>query len=348
MSILLRLANSKATGIGVRFAQHPVQEQMETAVTPMGVLKYRLYIPVDVEHPPGLVLLNGVHHLGIQDPRMINFSHALAGAGIEVMTPELQDLADYHVVPRSIDQMGISAVVLSNQIHQPKVGILGLSFAGGMALLAATRPEYIGNIAFVACIGAHDDLARVSRFFATNTVEYPDGTVVPFTAHPYGVQVLAYSHLEDFFSVQDVPFAKEALRLWLWEQADLSSKMAGNLSSAGKVKFDQILNHRDQIQQQLLDEVKLHGDEMAAVSPRGRLGNLSVPVLLLHGAGDTIIPTSETQWLAKEVPAQALKNVLISPALGHVNLEETVTASQKWDLVHFMAQVVDREDQLRR
>jgi pimeloyl-ACP methyl ester carboxylesterase len=348
MSVLLRLADAKATGIGVRFARHPIQEQLGTAVTPAGPLRYRLYIPQDVDNPPGMVLLHGVHHLGIEEPRLVNFAHALAGAGIEVMTTELRDLADYHVSPPSVEQIGISAVILSNQLHQPKVGVLGLSFAGGMALLAAAKPEYSNNIAFVVSIGGHDDLARVSRFFATNTIERPDGSVIPFEAHEYGVLVLAYSHLEDFFSAPDIPYAKDALRFWLYEQSDLSLKAASHLSPAGKAKLDQLLHHRDQIQQQLLDEIKLHGDEMAAVSPRGHLSGLTVPVLLLHGSGDAVIPTSETQWLAKDVPPQALKKVLISPALGHVNLEDTVTVSQKWDLVHFVAQIIDREEQLRQ
>ncbi len=348
VSVLLRLADAKATGIGVRFARHPVQEQLGTAVTPAGPLRYRLYAPQDVENPPGMVLLHGVHHLGIEEPRLVNFAHALAGTGIEVMTPELKDLADYHVSPPTVDQIGISAVILSTQLHQPRVGILGLSFAGGLALLSAARPEYSSNINFVVSIGGHDDLARVSRFFATNTIERPDGSVSPFSAHEYGVLVLAYSHLEDFFSAPDVPFAQDALRFWLHEKPDLSLQAASHLSPAGKAKLDQLLHHRDQVQQQLLDEIRLHGDEMAAVSPHGRLGNLTVPILLLHGSGDAVIPTSETQWLAKDVPPQALKNVLISPALGHVDVDASVTVSQKWDLVHFMAQIIDREDQLRR
>src|SRR5205807_4533956 len=215
MSVLLPLAGSQATGIGVRFAQHPIQEQLGTAVTPAGPLKYRLYVPQGVDNPPGMVLLHGVHHLGIEEPRLVNFAHALAGTGIEVMTPELQDIADYHVSPRSVDQVGISAVILSHQLHQKKVGVLGLRFVGGLALLAATKPEYSGNIAFTVAIGAHDDLARVSRFFATNTIEYPDGTVAPFTAHEYGALVLAYSHLEDVCRTQDVPFAHEAPERWL-------------------------------------------------------------------------------------------------------------------------------------
>src|SRR5947207_9253257 len=53
MSILLRLADPKATGMAVRFAGHPVQEQMGTAITPAGPLRYRLYIPQGVHNPPG-------------------------------------------------------------------------------------------------------------------------------------------------------------------------------------------------------------------------------------------------------------------------------------------------------
>ena len=40
-------------------------------------------------------------------------ARAMAGAGVLVMTPELQDLADYRVTPRTIDVIGDSAVVLS-------------------------------------------------------------------------------------------------------------------------------------------------------------------------------------------------------------------------------------------
>jgi pimeloyl-ACP methyl ester carboxylesterase len=75
---------------------------------------------------------------------------------------------------------------------------------------------------------------------------------------------------------------------------------------------------------------------------------LTIPALLLHGSGDAVIPTTETQWLAQDVPPQALKNVLISPALGHVDVDSKVTVLQKWDIVHFVAQIIDREDQIRR
>jgi hypothetical protein len=61
-----------------------------------------------------------------------------------------------------------------------------------------------------------------------------------------------------------------------------------------------------------------------------------------------VIPASETEWLARDIPRQDLKIALISPALVHVNVEETITFAQKWDLVDFLAKVLDAADGLGR
>ncbi len=80
-------------------------------------------------------------------------------------------------------------------------------------------------------------------------------------------------------------------------------KTAEALSPEGKHELDLLLHHRDQLRDALLRETTLHKDEMEAVSPHGHLDQLHTPVFLLHGAGDTVIPSSETLWLAKDVPA---------------------------------------------
>lgn len=344
MSVLLRFGDPNARGMGVRFAQHPLHEETGSAQGAGQAFNYRIYKPTDVNNPGGVVLLHGVHRLGIDDPRLINFARALAGAGIEVMTPELRDLADYRVTPQTVDQIGTAAVVLSTKMKRPKVGVMGLSFAGGLALLTACKPAYANNIGFVVAIGSHDDLGRVSRFFALNSIEKPDGSTVPFQAHEYGVLVLAYSHLDGFFSAPDEAAARDALRLWLWEQPDAAVKAAQQLSPDGRAEFDRLVHHRDQVQQQLLQEIQAHSAEMEAVSPHGHLTKLNIPVFLLHGTGDSVIPASETLWLAKDVPQTDLKAMLISPALIHVNMEDGVSLSQKWELMDFLAKVVDAAD----
>ncbi len=87
---------------------------------------------------------------------------------------------------------------------------------------------------------------------------------------------------------------------------------------------------------------------MQAVSPHGQVADLRAPVYLLHGAGDTIIPASETLWLAKDVPQTTLRSVLISPALVHVDMGNGVKLTEKWALVDFLAHVVKATDKLGR
>ncbi len=349
VSVLARLSNPGTQSFLTRFANHPFREEEGTADTPQGPLRYRLYVPVDVSRPPGVVMLHGIHRAGIDEPRLINFGRALAGAGIEVMTPELQDLADYHVTPRTIDTIGQAATFLCARMSRPRVGVGGVSFAGGLALMAAARPEYSDKIGVVLAVGAHDDMARVAHFFAANIVERPDGSSVAFQAHEYGVLVLAYSHLEDFFSPREVPLAREALRAQLWEQPDAKQKIEA-LSPAGQQTFDLLLHHRDRLQPILLREIAGHRDEMEAVSPHGHLSGLRVPVFLLHGTTDSVIPASETLWLAKDVPPQLLKSVLVSPAMNmiHVDGQHPVSASEQWALVDFMAQLFKETDRLAR
>ena len=345
-SLMLRFSDPKASGFAASFADHPVKEEDGSAQTPHGPLHYRLYIPQGVKNPAGVVLLHGVHHLGIEDPRLWNLARAMAGAGVLVMTPELQDLADYHVTARTIDVIGDSSVVLSTRLHQ-SVGLIGLSFAGGLALLAADRKDYAQNIGFVVVIGAHDDMERVARFFTTNTITLPNGTESSLMAHEYGVLVLAYSHLEDFFSPQDIPAAREALRQHLWE-LPAAEKAAAALSPTGQTELDELLHHRDLLREDFRKEIALHKGELDAVSPHGHLANLRVPVFLLHGAGDTVIPASETLWLEKDVPPEDLKAVLISPALVHVNMDAKVTWQEEWQLVEFMSQVLSAADNPHR
>jgi len=350
VSVLTRLTDRNATGWAVSFAQHPFSESTASAETPQGPLRYRLYVPLDVSHPPALVLLHGIHKAGIEEPRLINFGRTLARAGVEVMTPELKDLADYQVTPGTVDAIGNAVVLLGEKTGEPKVGILGLSFAGGLALLAAERPEYANKIGFVAAVGAHDDMARVARFFAANMIEKPDGSSVAFQAHEYGALVLAYAHPEDFFPPKDVSTAREALRLWLWEQPAVSMKTAEGMSREGKQELDVLLHHRVQLQQTFFHEIERHQAEMQAVSPHSHIADLRVPVYLLHGSSDSIIPASETLWLGKDVPQADLRRVLVSPAMNmiHVDGQRAATAWDKWALVDFMASLLRAADSLER
>jgi hypothetical protein len=247
-AILLRVQAPQHPGALANLSAHPIEEGPTEVPTPSGSIRARLYIPKDSKEKnwpqaPGIVLVHGVHHLGIDEPRLVAFARALSSSGIRVLTPELLALADYHVGRSSVDLIGYSACALSAQLGQ-KVGVLGLSFAGGLSLLAATDPRFAPCIRFVVSVGAHDDLERVSQFLISNTIERPDGTTLRMTAHEYGALILIYSQLGEFFPPADVAAAHETLRLLLWEKVDESRKQAERLSPGSRQKMELLYNHQ--------------------------------------------------------------------------------------------------------
>jgi pimeloyl-ACP methyl ester carboxylesterase len=339
-AVLRRFEDPKATDFIANFARRQVTT--ETADFPMGAatVRARLYVPAGVEHPPAIVLLHGIHHLGLEEPRLVRFANALAADGILVMTPQLDSLADYHIDEQSFATIGTAAHALRLRSGGP-VGVMGLSFAGGLALLAAADPQYRPDVAYVVAVGAHDDAGSVLRFFATNQIERPDGTVVHMQAHEYGALVAVYTHAEAFFPPGDVVEAKEAIRLWLWEQPEEARAHEAKVSRASFEKLEKLFTHDTAaLAPEILTELERHREEVDRLSPHGHLSGLRVPVYLLHGKGDNVIPASETLWLARDVPKSELRWVLISPAVVHVEVEGEPTWRDQLALVRFLAAVL--------
>jgi pimeloyl-ACP methyl ester carboxylesterase len=288
-----------------------------------------------------MVVAHGIHHLGMDEPRLVSFSRAMAGSGFAVLTPQLASLADYRVDSDSIATIGESPAWLEARLGAGPVTLAGVSFAGGLALLAAGDPSYAPHVRAVFVMGGYDDLNRVARFLVTDQAELPDGRLTPYTAHEYGALVFVYAHLDQFFSAADLPAAHEALRLFLWEQPSDAQLYLRKLSSAGRATMDTMLTHHvDRLRPQILAAISADGPELSALSPEGRLGNLRVPVYILHGSTDDIIPSTESLWLEKEMPAPQLGAVLITPAFAHVDPEKKVAWYDELRLVHFMARIL--------
>jgi dienelactone hydrolase len=297
---------------------------------------------------PAVVLVHGVQYLGIEEPRLQRFAKSVVSAGIVVLTPQVDELADYHVSARSIETVGASIRALRARAGgSSRVGLMGTSFGGGVSLLSAADPRFADDVAFVVAIGAHDDLGRVSGFFANDEIAEVTGATKKLHAHGYGATVLVYTHVEDFFPPEDVLAARDALRFWLRERREDARASARSLSPESKAKMDTLFGpDLSPLRPEIVAMIERRSADMKTVSPHEHLAGLRAHVYLLHGAGDTVVPATETMWLAKDVPASALREVLVSPAIEHVELKEPSVADQ-WALVHFMGEVIGEAEAAR-
>ena len=340
-AFLAQFLNPRANDLVVRLERHAVDTQEVALSTTGGSVRARLYMPRGIAHPPGMLLVHGIHHLGIDEPRLMNFARAAASSGFSVLTPEVAALADYHVDGASIGTIGESAGWLDQRLETGPVTIVGVSFAGGLSLLAARDPRYAPHIRTLVLMGAYDSLARVCRFLATSRAELPDGRFEPYVAHDYGAAVFVYSNLDRFFPASDLPVAHEALRDWLWEQPADAQALLPKLSPAARETIEILMARQiDRLRPKLLETIVAEEPQLAAISPEGKLGDLHTPVFILHGAADDIIPSTESLWLEKEIPRAELRDALITPAFSHVDPDKHAARMDQVRLVEFLAGVL--------
>jgi pimeloyl-ACP methyl ester carboxylesterase len=347
-AVLTRIGQPEAQGFIADYETNEVTTEDFSFDANGTAVRSRMYVPVGAKEPPPIVILHGVHHLGIEEPRLKNFSRAMASHGYLVLTPELPGIDNYHVTGASVPVIGAAAQELSRRSGAPKVGVLGLSFAGGLALIAASDPRYADNIAWVTAVGAQDDVARVLKFFATNEIPLPTGETEKLKAHEYGPLVVVYSHPEEFFSAEDAPIAERALQHLLWEDMAVAHAEATQMSPDGQRRMQLLFEHHtESLAPVLLASIDKYKAEYVPASPRGNISGLHVPVFLLHGAADDVIPPAESLWLEHDIPAGLVRERLISPVVSHVELGQHPSARDQFDLVHWMSAMLEEADRHR-
>lgn len=305
------------------------------------IVRAREYLPTGKKSAPALMVLHGVHHLGIDEPRLEAFARAISNCGVRVLTPELPDIKDYHVDQSSVRTIGELAKWFANQTGT-QVGVVGLSFSGGLSLVAAAEPEYKDAFKFVLAVGAQDSMQRVTEYYRTGRDVRPNGSVEELKPHEYGPLVLEYEYVEDFVPAPDVPAIKTVLRAHLYEDKAAEVVTMAALTATQRVETTHLMDTQLEETQKLLSASDIrHAKELEELSPHGKLGGLTVPVYLMHGEADNIIPSAEMLWLAKELPPGALKAALVSPVISHIDFETSQpTVGDEWRLIDFFARVM--------
>ncbi len=305
-------------------------------------IRGRLYTPHGT--PRGAILLvPGVHHLGIDEARLVRFARAIGSAGVVVLTVETGALKDYRIEGASADDIGEAAHALRAHVGHP-VGVMGMSFAGGLALLAASDPRFAPDVAFVVAVPAPTTISRASSASSRPTrsraptapshasPRIPTGRSSSFTTGS------PTSSRRPTSPVRATPSASGSQE----EKDSRPPRASRPLTYDARAKLTVLFDGGiATIAPELLAEIDAHSDTMQAASPHGRLGGLHAPVFLLHGAGDSVIPATETLWLAADIPKGLVRDELVSPALVHVELEGEPSKREKWALVHFMAEVLE-------
>ncbi len=124
-SLLTRISDPNAQGWIANYDVHPVDTRDESFDFNGKPTPARMYSPRGVGFAPGIVVVHGMHELGINEPRLVSFARSLAASGFFVMTPQVQGLADYRVEAESAAVIGTAAQFFAQQLGSAECGSAG-------------------------------------------------------------------------------------------------------------------------------------------------------------------------------------------------------------------------------
>jgi dienelactone hydrolase len=141
----------------------PVEAPSDRIVpTRYGDIPARVYRPAD-GFDRTVVLVPGVHRDGIDEARLVGLAQDLAATGYGVVTIAAPDLQRYRITPLVTDVIEDAVQWASAQrdlAPDGRVGVLGVSFSGGLSIVAAGRERIRDRVAFLISFGGHGNLAR--------------------------------------------------------------------------------------------------------------------------------------------------------------------------------------------
>jgi pimeloyl-ACP methyl ester carboxylesterase len=274
-----------------------------------------------------LILVYGMSIAGENDARLVKFARSCANAGLKVIVPHLPGLMEYCFAHNDLQRLIEIARLLLMDTRE-KLGVIGFSTGGSYSMLLARHPalrERIGPVVLFSPIYDARDVAR--RLHAP-----PDP--LPQTTkdwdHFYWTQFfIAYRNRKNLKFSQAVQSTLQTL-LVDWEEYNLGEK---------RVFYNKhILPLHLFERTDLLDE----GITLEQLSARGKLASVKSPVFLLHDADDRIVPPDHSRRMHAELAlrgAEFHQEILVTPWLSHVMLQNTGSLSELTKIVSFTAEL---------
>jgi acetyl esterase/lipase len=126
---------------------------------------------------PGVMFVNGATPAGRAHPGVRRLAASLARAGYIVFIPELPGVAAGELSLPTLAASIECAVTAADsaETRDGRIGLVGVSVGGTLALLAAATPDLSARISVVACIAPFTDLEKVMMLATTGMYPGPDG-----------------------------------------------------------------------------------------------------------------------------------------------------------------------------
>lgn len=331
--------------------------EMVTVPSRHGPLRARLFVPARIRR--AVTLEAGVNMLGIDEPRLYGLAYEIASVGIAVLTPETPDLARFAITARTTDMIEDSALWLAAQprlARNGRIGMMGISFSGGLSTVAAGRPALRDKVDYVFSFGGYGSFPRVLHFLCTGKEPALDdvrpGAEVYRRPHDYGVAIILLGAADRVVPPDQAEPLRKAILTFLaaatYDLIDrrLAARMFDEATAMAEAMPEPSRTYMRQVNARdvehlgaTLEPVVRSITHAAALSPEESARPIC-PVFLIHGTDDTVIPSIESLRLARYLEGHTRVRVLLSSLITHAEMDQQHGVGEIWRLVDFFAALI--------
>jgi len=286
---------------------------------------------------PGWVVLHGITRPGRAHPQLLRFARSLASTPAVVLVPEIPEWRELQLAPDSAVPT-IKAAVLALDARPEtapgRIGLLGFSFGAPQAIVASTDPVLDGHLAGVVGFGGYCDMERTVRFQFTGRHEWK-GRQQVLAPDPYGRWVVGANYLTQVPGLEDAGEVQQALWRLAAEAGDrgipaaspvydeLKDSERHGIAPRHRELYDLFappagsLGDPDAAEPVAVGLAAAARRASPAVDPRPYLDRVRLPVRLLHGLQDELIPYTETLRLKESFPPGADVDAFVTGLFAH-------------------------------
>ncbi len=268
----------------------------------VGHVEGDLYVPNASGRHGALILILGARPVGNDAPMLVRFAEGLSRAGAVVMVPASTRLAEGLVPPEEVDAIVQEVELLRarDDVDPERIGILGFSVGGSLAVLAAGDPRLAGQLRFVNAFGGYHDARDVLRAVATRSLSYA-GTDEHWEPHSLTRWVLGRQMIDTLPEGEDRMILD---RLLVQEEPDARAE-TDRLSPVGRAVLGLVEGlSAEEAERALAVLPPASQERLRRISPSQVLDQLHAELFVMHDLADRFIPYTESRRLVARAPAE--------------------------------------------
>ena len=292
------------------FSEEPQRESLPYRAAEPGAEPdlAELWLPAwaSVERPAGgMLLVFGVNNLGRNHPAIERVADGLARTGVAVVVPDSRTLLEGRLEVGEIDGVvrAFQLLAARPEVDRERLGIVGFSVGGSLALLAARDPRINEQVRWLNAFGAYADAATYLASVSAHAYLDDEGSIVPWMPTPLAREVYLRFMLDQVTDARD----RDRLERELGPAVLAGDRPAPDPALVEELRTEVARTVHDLLTAPSLADAQRSIDALPssalafidAISPVRHLDGLRADVHLMHEREDHHVPFIESRRLAR-------------------------------------------------